>query len=186
MKTLLWLKGAAPYAWIPAFFLSIISTYYAYQNYRLQQMGNHPELLFTRVALNDPYDQGILDLQMRNVGTRAAYKLNITIRTADILSGDAITLASVLGSNAIPREGTPSVKVKINVKQFLGVLVLCTQYFDGSDKEYDQVTYYRFPNLKPQLTKEESGGGVYDSTDVFPEERQRLERLLICPNGIMP
>jgi hypothetical protein len=85
------------------FLPSIISTYYAYQNYRLQQMGYHPELLFTGVA-TDPYDQGILDLQMRNVGTRAACKLNITIRTADILSGDAITLASVLGSNAIPRE----------------------------------------------------------------------------------
>jgi hypothetical protein len=106
MKTFLWLKGAAPYAWIPAFFLSIISTYYAYQNYTLQQMGNHPELFFTQVSLNDPYGQGFLDLQMRNVGTRSAYRLLITVRTVDINSGRTITLTWVAGSNFIPREAT--------------------------------------------------------------------------------
>jgi hypothetical protein len=68
LKTLLWLKGAAPYAWIPALIVSGVSAYFAYQNFALQVAANHPELVFTHVALNDPYDQGILDLQMRNVG----------------------------------------------------------------------------------------------------------------------
>ena len=67
------------------------------------------------------------------------------------------------------------------------MLVLCTEYFDDADKVYEQVTYYRFPNLKPELTKEEGGsGGVYNNVDVFPEEKQRLERLLICHKGMMP
>jgi hypothetical protein len=67
VKTLLWLKGAAPYAWIPALIVSGVSAYFAYQNFALQVAANHPELVFTHVALNDPYDQGILDLQ-GNVG----------------------------------------------------------------------------------------------------------------------
>lgn len=179
MKTLLWVKGAAPYAWIPALIVSTISAYYAYENFTLQRTGNHPELLFTHVALSDPYDQGILELQMRNVGTRSAYRLNITVRTIDIDSGRAITLAAILGSK-IPREGAPSAQTKINVKQFLGVLVLCTKYFDQTDKEYGDISFYKFPNLNPQLTKEEGGGGVYEPSDILPEELQRLERLSIC------
>jgi hypothetical protein len=179
-KTLLWLRDVASYAWIPALIVSAMSAYYGYENFMLQTLGNHPELTFVNVALRDPYDQGILDLQMRNAGTRSAYRLNITVRTVDIISGDAITLVSIVGSNTISREGTPSAHPKINVKQFLGVLVLCTQYFDDANKEYNQISYYKFLNLKPQLTKEEGGGGVYESFDVLFEERQRLERLLIC------
>jgi hypothetical protein len=87
---------------------------------------------------------------------------------------------SIRGGNSIPKEGTRGANPKINVKQFLGILVLCTEYTDQSGNQYSGASFYQFPNLNPQLTKEQGGGGLYESSDIPPTIQSKLEKLSVC------
>ena len=66
------LKAFSPYAWLPILAIGVVSAILAYRNLSLQQGGNRPEMIFNRMDLRDPYDDGVLSLGMLNVGTRIA------------------------------------------------------------------------------------------------------------------
>ena len=177
---LLALRELATYAWLPALVISSISAYFAFQNYSLQTSGNRPELVYTRLVLNDPYDQATLEMSLRNVGNRPARNLKIMVGTTDPQGKRLAILATVVGSNVILKDGAPGARPKINVKDFLGVLVVCTQYTDADKNQFTDVAFHKIPNLKPGLTKEQGGGGEYTLSDVLPEERDTLTKLSLC------
>jgi hypothetical protein len=176
----LWLKWLAPFAWVPALIVSGISAYYAYQNYHLQTANNRPELAFTQLVFRNPPDEGLLAFAFRNVGTKPAENVTIVMRTVDPNGERPTTLATIFAGNSIPKEATREVRQKIQIQQFLGVLVLCTKYSDQSKHQFEDVSFYQFPDVDPQRTREQGGGGEYGSADLRPEMQRKLEKLSPC------
>jgi hypothetical protein len=183
LRTVATFKNLSQYAWLPALVVSGVSAYYGYRNYHLQIAGSRPDLSYTQVTLSDPYSDQILHLQARNVGTRAATDFSLAVRTIDPATGVTKTLTSVVASNSIPREGQISANPKINVKELMGVLVLCTRYRDVAGTEFSDTRFYMFPGLNPNLTKEQGGGGSYDATDIPPDSQRSLEKFKVCAAG---
>jgi hypothetical protein len=136
--------------------------------------------MFTQVQLRNPPDEGLLILALRNVGTKPAENLNIVVRTVDPNGERLTTLATIFGGNSIPKEGTPGASPKIDVKRFLGILVLCTEYTDQSGNRYTGASFYQFPNVDPQRTREQGGGG---SSDIPPAIQSKLEKHSVCKRG---
>jgi hypothetical protein len=165
-----------------ALLASATSAYYAHKNFKLQTASNHPELTFTQLVLRNPPDEGLLNFAFRNVGTRQAENLKIVVRTVDP-NGERppTTLAIIFGGNSIPKDATREAHQKIDIKRFLGVLVFCTEYADQAGNQYRDVSFYQFPNVDPQRTKEQGGGGgEYGSMDISPDMQRKLEKLPIC------
>jgi hypothetical protein len=175
-----WLKELALFAWLPALVVSCVSAYFAVLNYNLQTSGNRPELIYTRLVLVDPYEQSTLEMQLRNVGARPAHDLRILLGTTDVEAKMLVSLGTIVGSNLIPRDAMPAAQAKIDLKQFRGILIVCTQYSDAANNQYRDVAFHKIPNLKVGLTKEQGGGGEYKMADVLPEERVLLTKRSLC------
>jgi hypothetical protein len=62
------LKAMSPYAWVLALVASLASLGVAIKILSLQLSGNRPEIIFTRMDLRDPYDEGLFDIGVTNVG----------------------------------------------------------------------------------------------------------------------
>jgi hypothetical protein len=74
----------SPYAWALALIVSLASLAVSIKISTLQQSGNRPEIIFARLQLRDPYDDGLFDIGMTNVGTRTAYYYRLDIKTVGL------------------------------------------------------------------------------------------------------
>ncbi len=177
---LVWLGHVSPYAWIPALIISSISAYLAYQNYTLQISGSRPQVIFNRMDLTNPYDEGMLSLGMINVGNRTAYDYALAINTVDLQHGQVVKLMIVNASNPIARQESIGAEPRLDMKKFLDVLVLCATYHDDSGKTFNDLTTVDFPTITRGLTKDKGGGGQYVAASVSPDVRRKLEKMGIC------
>jgi hypothetical protein len=174
------LKAFSSYAWVPILIVGVISAVLSYRNLSFQQSGNRPEMIFNRMELRDPYDDGIFSLGMLNVGSRTAYDYQLSIRTVGIGTGQRVELETVSSSNPIGRQGGVSAEPHLNMSNFLDVLALCATYRDDDEKAfYDQI-FVSFPTMTRGLTKDKGGGGQYLAANVSPDDRRRLEKMEVC------
>jgi hypothetical protein len=174
------LKAFSPYAWLPILIVSIVSAVLGYRNITIQRSGNRPEMIFNRMELRNPYDDGIFSLGMLNVGTRTAYDYELVIETVDLGATKVVRLETVSSSNPIRRQGGVSAEPHLDMSKFLDVIALCSTYRDEDGNTfYDQI-FISFPTMPRGLTKDKGGGGQYLAASVPPEERRKLERMKIC------
>jgi hypothetical protein len=174
------LKAFSPYAWVLILIVGITSAVLAYKNLSLQQSAIRPEMLFTRADMVDPYDDGILNLGMQNVGTRSAYDYHLTIKTVDLTSGNIAVMQVVNNSNPIIRQGGISASPRLDMSKFLDVMALCVTYSSEDGRTFNDQTFFTFPTMTRGLKKDKGGGGQYLAASVSPEQRQNLEKLEIC------
>jgi len=174
------LKAFSPYAWVLILVVSITSAVLAYKNLSLQQNAIRPEMLFNRMDMVDPYDDGILNLGMRNVGTRSAYDYHIERKTVDLTSGNIVLMQTLDNSNPIIRQGEISASPHLDMSKFLDVLVLCVTYHSEDGRTFNDPMFVTFPAMTRGLKKDKGGGGQYLAASVAPEQRQKLEKMEIC------
>jgi len=78
-------QAISPYSPIIIIVVASMSAHYAYQNYVLQLSINRPQLIFSRVTLVGPSKEtAVLEVEIRNVGTKPALPQTIVVRTADL------------------------------------------------------------------------------------------------------
>ncbi len=174
------LKAMSPYAWALTFTVSVLSLTVSLKVLSLQRSGNRPEIIFNRTVLENPYDDGIFNIGMQNVGTRTAYNYQLQIKTVGIQSGQLIMLETVDGSNPIAREGGISAQPRLDMSKYLDVLVLCAAYNDDDGNVFKDVLFVNFPTMKRGLKKDKGGGGQYLAASVSPDTHSKLEKMHLC------
>jgi hypothetical protein len=174
------LKAFSSYAWMPILTVGVASAIFSYRNLSMQQSGNRPEMIFNRIELHDPYDEGTFSLGMLNVGSRTAYEYQLVIKTVDIDTRQRADLETVSSSNPIRRQGGVSAEPRLKMSNFLGVMALCTTYRDDDDRTFDDQMFVNFPTMTRGLTKDKGGGGQYLAANVSPDDRRKLEKMEVC------
>lgn len=174
------LKAFSPFAWVPILTVGVLSAIMTYKNLSFQKAGNRPEMIFNRVELRDPYDDGILYFGMLNVGTRSAYDYNLTIKTVQFSSDTVVVLLVVNSSNPVRRQGSVSAEPRLDMSKYLDVMALCATYRDDDGKDFNDPMFVYFPTMTRGLKKDKGGGGQYLAASVSPDELHKLEKLEVC------
>jgi hypothetical protein len=146
----------------------------------LQRSGNRPEMIFNRMELRDPYDDGVFDVGMQNEGTRTAYDYKIDMKTVDLGTGQIVHMETLTGSNPIRRQGGISAMPRLDMTKFLDVLALCSTYRDDDGNVYNDALFVNFPSMTRGLKKDKGGGGQYLAAGVSPDDYRKLEKMQVC------
>jgi hypothetical protein len=145
-----------------------------------QRGGSRPEIIFNRLELHDPYNDGILSLGMLNVGTRTAYNYRLDIKTVSLTAGTVVEMAFVNAANPIRRQAGAGAEPRLPMDKFLEVMALCASYQDDDDNKFQEVDFVAFPTLTRGLKKDKGGGGVYPAASVGPEDFGKLAAMKVC------
>jgi hypothetical protein len=94
--------------------------------------------------------------------------------TVDQVTGHSAKMADVASGSNIAREAPFETHGNIDIKKFLGLLVVCAKYRDVDGREYQENQFYKFNGLNPQLSAE------YNASYILPSERHELEKLTPC------